>query len=117
MVDDALLRERILETVNMIVALEGGPVSLAEVRVVTAPMFFDSTFGTSLLTPEGDVVMRIAVHRPDDAVVDTILHETAHVLQGPEHINVGDHGPAFQETEKRIRNRYWGAVREQITRA
>jgi hypothetical protein len=117
MVDDALLRERILETVNMIITLEGGPVPVAEIRIVSAPMFFDSTFGTSLLNQEGDAVMRVAVHRPDDAVVDTILHETAHILQGPEHIDQGDHGPAFQATEKRVRNRYWGVVREQITRA
>jgi hypothetical protein len=116
MVDDVLLRERILEAVNMIIILEGGPVPVAEVRVVTAPMFFDSTFGTSLLTPEGDAVMRVAVHRPDDAVVDTILHETAHILQGPEHIDEGDHGPAFQATEEQIRNKYWGVVREEITR-
>jgi len=116
MVDQALLRERILETVNMIIALEGGPVPVVEVRVVTAPAFFDSTFGTSLLTEDGHVVMRVAVQRPGKDVADTILHETAHVLLGPDHIDQPDHGLNFQNTYRRIRDKYFDVVLEEVTR-
>lgn len=116
MVDQALLRDRILETVNMIVTLEGGPVPVAEIRVVMAPEFFDSTFGTSLIADDGQVVMRVAVQRPGEAVADTVLHETAHVLLGPEHIDQSDHGQNFQNTYRRIRDKYFDVVLEEVTR-
>lgn len=116
MLDDLTLRKRILETVNMIITLEGGPVPVAEVRVVTAPAFFDSTFGTSLLTDGGQIAMRVAVQRPGEDVADTVLHETAHVLLGPDHIDHSDHGTDFQNTYRRIREKYFDVVLEEVTR-
>jgi hypothetical protein len=58
------------------------------------------------LTENGDIAIRIAVGRPPAEVVDTILHETAHVLLGPEHIDQPDHGPRFQELYKRLKQKY-----------
>ncbi len=116
MPDELTLRSRILEIVNMIVALEGGPMPLSQVRIVTGPMFFDSTFGTTLLTQDGGAVMRVAVARPGEDVADTVLHETAHLLLGPEHIDQPDHGPGFQNTYRRIRDKYFDVVLEEITR-
>lgn len=116
MLDDLTLRSRILEVVNMIITLEGGPVPVVEVRVVTAPAFFDSTFGTSLLTESGQVVMRVAVQRPGEDVADTVLHETAHTLLGPDHVDHSDHGADFQNTYRRIRDKYFDVVLEEVTR-
>jgi len=112
--NDVALGRKVLDTVNMIITLEGGPVPLKEVRVVTAPMFFDSTYGTSLLDDDGQVVMRVAVQRPREAVADTVLHETAHILLGTEHIDRPDHGPTFQGTYQRLRDKYFDVVLESL---
>jgi hypothetical protein len=40
---------RILGVANMIVTLEGSPVQVSEVRIVAAPVFFDQSYGTTLL--------------------------------------------------------------------
>jgi hypothetical protein len=114
MPDHSTLRSRILETVNMIVTLEGGPVQVADVRIVSAPAFFDSTYGTSILTDDGNVVLRVAVQRPPDQVADTVLHELAHVLLGPEHIDQPDHGAQFQSIYAGLKGKYTDVVMEQL---
>ncbi len=104
--DQVELRESILEAVNSIIQAENGPVLVEEVRIVAAPMFFDHTYGTTLLLSDGGVVIRIAVGRPAADVVDTILHETTHVLMG-EWFNAC-HGPQFQEIYERLTQTYTG---------
>lgn len=115
MLDQASLRSRILETANMIVTLEGGPVPVMDVWIVAAPTFFDSTYGTSILEDDGSVVLRIAVQRPLDQVVDTVLHEMAHILLGPEHIDHSGHGPEFQRISADLKQKYTDVVMEQLT--
>jgi hypothetical protein len=114
MLDQADLRSRILETANMIVTLEGGPVQVADVRIVAAPAFFDNSYGTSILEDDGSVVLRVAVQRPPDQVVDTVLHELAHVLLGPEHIDQPDHGAEFQRVYGDLKRKYVDVVMEQL---
>lgn len=114
-IDQAALRSRILEIVNVIVTLEGGPVPVADIRIVSAPAFFDQTRGMSMLLDDGSVALRIAVQRPADQVADTVLHETAHVLLGPEHIDQPDHGPEFQRVYLDLRQKYTDVVMERLT--
>jgi hypothetical protein len=108
--DQLRLRKLILEAVNDIIRIEEGPVPVSEVRVVAAPTFFGLSHGTALLLENGDVVLRVAVERPAEEVVDTILHETAHVLLGREHIDRPDHGVRFQGVYERLRRRYGSSV-------
>lgn len=110
MVDQAALRSEILETVNAILILEGGSVPVSEVRIVSAPAFFDQSYGTSMVLEDGSIALRIAVQRPPDQVADTILHEVAHVLLGPEHIDNPDHGAEFQSVYQDLREKYAGVV-------
>jgi hypothetical protein len=112
--DQSTLRSEILETVNMIVTLEGGPVPVSDVRIVAAPAFFDQTYGMSILEDDGSVVLRIAVQRPADQVADTVLHETAHVLLGSEHIDRPDHGPKFQAVYGDLKGKYFSVVMESL---
>ena len=107
--DQVELRESILDAVNSIIQAENGPVLVEEVRIVAAPMFFDHTYGTTLLLDDGGVVIRIAVGRPAPEVVDTILHETAHVLMGEWYIEQPCHGPGFQEIYERLTQTYAGS--------
>jgi len=108
--DKVALRSRILETANMIITIEGGPVQVEDVLIVAAPMFFNSTYGTSILKDNGHVVLRVAVKRPPEQVVDTILHEVAHVLLGLKHIDNPDHGPVFQGVYKDLKRKYSDVV-------
>lgn len=108
--DQARLRSLILDAVNNIVRIEGGPVFVSEVRLVPGRNFFGLSYGTSILTENGDIAIRIAVGRPPAEVVDTILHETAHVLLGPEHIDQPDHGPRFQELYGHLTQKYSSSV-------
>lgn len=110
MTDQLRLRPLILEAVNDIIRIEGGPVFVSDVRIVSAPTFFGLSHGTTLLLDDGSVAMRVAVQRPAAEVVDTILHETAHVLLGPEHIENPDHGARFQEIYARLLRQYSDAL-------
>lgn len=110
MLDQQTLRARILEIANVIVAVEGGSMKISDVRIVDAPTFFDSTHGTAILQDDGSVVLRISTKRPVDQVADTILHECAHVILGPEHIDQPDHGKAFQDAYQKVREKYMGVV-------
>jgi hypothetical protein len=112
--DQDALRAKILETLNLLVALEGGPVAVTEVRIVPAPAFLDQTYGTSILLEDGSVAVRIAVQRPLPQVADTVLHETAHVLLGPEHVDRPDHGPEFQRVYQGLREKYSDVVMEML---
>jgi len=114
MLDQRALRSRILETTNMMIALEGGPVPVSDVRIVSAPMFFDQTYGTSMLMDDGQVVLRVSVGRPVEGVADTVIHETAHVLLGVEHIDKPDHGETFQGLYRRLREKYYDVVVESL---
>ena len=117
MLDQQTLRQRILEITNMIVTLEGGPMKISDVRIVPAPAFFDSTYGTSIHREEdGTAILRISTKRPVDEVANTILHETAHVLLGPDHVDGPDHAELFQKTYRRIWEKYFDVVLEEITR-
>lgn len=115
MLDQAALRSRILETANMIITLEGGPVPVMDVRIVSAPVFFNNSYGTAMLLDDGSVVLRISVGRPPDQVVDTILHEIAHVLLGTEHIDQPDHGQEFKSVYGDLKRKYTDVVLEQLT--
>lgn len=116
MIDQDLLRQRILETVNDILILEKGSVFVDEIRIVDAPAFFDETYGTSIIRPDGGIAIRVAVKRPAADVADTVIHETAHVLLGKEHVENSDHGPLFQEVYAQLRERYLPVVMERISR-
>jgi len=108
--DQAHLRSLILEAVNDIIRIEGGPVFVSEVRLVPGRDFFGLSYGTSILMENGDVALRIAVGRPPAEVVDTILHETAHILLGTDHIDQPDHGARFQELYKRLKRKYSSTI-------
>jgi len=110
MMDQTSLRSEILETVNAILILEGCPTPVSEVRIVAASEFFDQSYGTAMVLDDGSIALRIAVRRSPDQVADTILHETAHVLLGPEHIDAPDHGPEFQGVYQDLREKYLGVV-------
>jgi hypothetical protein len=114
-IDQLALRSRILEIVNVIVTLEGGPAPVADVRIVAAPAFFDQTHGMSMLQEDGSVVLRIAVQRPADQVADTVLHETAHVLLGTEHIDQPDHGPGWRSVYQELQQKYRAIVLDVLT--
>lgn len=115
-IDQLALRSRILEIVNVIVTLEGGPLQVSDVRIVAAPAFFDQTYGKSMLLDDGSLVLRIAVRRPADQVSGTVLHETAHVLLGPEHIDQPNHGPEFQSIYEELHRKYFAVVAEKLVR-
>lgn len=112
--DQLKLRDTILEAVNAIIQAEGGPVPVKEVRLVPGAEFLDHTYGTAILLPDGGIALRVAVGRPAPAVVDTILHETAHVLLGPEHVDRPDHGEAFQRLYGRLTQKYGGSFASQL---
>jgi len=114
MMDQAALRSEILETVNSILILEGSESFVSEVRIVSAPAFFDQSYGTAMVLDDGSIALRIAVQRPVDQVADTILHETAHVLLGSSHIDNPDHGLMFQSVYKELRERYLSVVMETL---
>lgn len=108
------LRALILEVVNDIIRLEGGPVSVREIRIVPGQSFFGLSHGTAILLENGDVALRVAVGRPTEEVVDTILHEIAHVLLGREHIDVPDHGSRFQEIYAHLKREYSPLVTDRL---
>lgn len=108
------LRTSILEAINAVVRAESGPVYVSEVRLVPGSSFFGISNGDTLLLPGGKIAVRIAVGRAPEAVVDTILHETAHVLLGPEHIDQPDHGPTFQALHERLRLKYADSVLSRV---
>jgi hypothetical protein len=109
-------RSKILEISNDIIVLENGPVPVEDVRIVPAETFFGMSYGTSMLLDDGKVVLRITIKRPLAEVADTILHETAHVLLGREHIDQPDHGPAFQGVYERLKLKYLAAVTKRLER-
>lgn len=110
MIDQQTIRSRILEIVNTIITVEDGPIQVKDVRIVDAPAFFDDSYGTSILEEDGSIVLRIATRRSLDQVADTVLHETAHILLGPEHVDQPDHGEEFQGIYARLRREYMGVV-------
>jgi hypothetical protein len=112
MIDQAALRAELLEITNSILVLEGSSTFVDEIRLVTAPAFFDDSYGTVLLEGDDRVVMRVSIGRPEDQVADTIVHETAHVLLGPEHIDNPDHGDRFQSVYQDLREKYMSVVME-----
>lgn len=107
-------RSKILEIANDIVVLENGSVPVEDVRIVSADTFFGMSYGTSMLLDDGKVVLRIAVKRPLPEVADTILHETAHVLLGPEHIDNPDHGREFQKVYGELKRKYLAAIEKRL---
>jgi hypothetical protein len=116
MLDQQAMRQRILDVANMIVLLEGGSVTVSEVRIVDAPAFFDQSYGATLIDEDGNVILRVSVKRSVDQIADTVIHEVAHVLLGPEHIDNPDHGEDFHDVYRRLQERYFGVVMEEITR-
>lgn len=100
------LRQLILEALNFVIASEGGTRKVDEVRIVPGADFFGLSNGDTLMLPDGRIAVRIAVGRAPEKVVDTILHEAAHVILGPEHIENPDHGPGFQDLHDRLRRTY-----------
>ena len=114
--EDQHLKSLILEAVNDIIRIEGGPVAVREIRIVPGDSFFGLSHGTAILEENGDVAMRVAVGRPPAEVVDTILHELAHVLLGREHIDNPDHGPRFQEIYERLKKKYLDTVTGDLPR-
>ena len=108
------LRALILEVVNDIIRLEGGAVPVREIRIVPGSSFFGLSHGTAILLENGGVALRVAVGRPTDEVVDTILHEIAHILLGREHIDVPDHGPHFQKIYAHLKRKYSPLVTDRL---
>lgn len=104
------LRELIREALNFVIESEGGAYRVQEVRIVPGADFFGLSNGDTLMLPDGRIAVRIAVGRPPERVVDTILHEAAHVILGPEHIENPDHGSGFQALHDRLRRKYAGVV-------
>ena len=104
--EDQRLKALILEAVNDIIEIESGPVQVSEIRIVPGVSFFGLSHGTAIRRDDGKIAMRVAVGRPPHEVVDTILHETAHIILGPEHIDEPDHGPRFQEIYAHLTRTY-----------
>lgn len=116
MVDQKALSAKILELANMMVMIEGGTLPVSEVRIVDAPMFFDNSYGTSMVLDKGSSAIRVSVKRPPAEVADTILHETAHVIMGAEHVENPDHGQKFQALYQKLRVKYFDVVMQELTR-
>lgn len=114
--DQARWRALTLEVINEIIHLEGGSVFVGEVRIVPAATFVDHTHGTAMLLDDGTIAVRVAVDRSPTAVGDTILHEIAHVLLGPEHIDNPDHGPRFQDLYAHLKTTYLDTVTDDLPR-
>jgi hypothetical protein len=124
--DQLHLAELIRDAINDIVRIEGGPVRVSTVRVVPAAAFFDHSFslepkthsvfthGTTLYE-NGELIVRIAVGRPADQVVDTILHECAHVLLDSEHNNEPCHGQPFQDLYQYLKRKYTGVMKGELS--
>jgi Zn-dependent peptidase ImmA (M78 family) len=108
------LRETIAAIMNEIVRMEKGPVSVADVWIVPESAYLGRYFGTTILTKDGDVVLRIAVKRALDEVADTLLHELSHILLGKRHIRKINHGPHFTKLYEYLKQHYTDFVLAQL---
>ncbi len=113
--DQLRLAELIRDAINDIVRIEGGPIEVSEVRLSPGATFFDHTHGSTTLLDDGTLAVRISVGRPADQVVDTILHETAHVLLDSERSDEPCHGKPFQDLYQYLKRKYTGSVTSEIS--
>ena len=104
------VRESIIQLINEIIENEGGPVVVDDVWIVPEKAYLGRYFGTTILTKEGFVVLRVAIKRSVEKVVDTILHEAAHILLGKRHIKKINHGRRFKVMYDALKERYTESV-------
>lgn len=106
-------RDRILQIANQMLELEGGA-HFDDVWVEEGKSYIGRYLGTTILTKDGLVVLRVAIGRSADAVADTIIHEVAHRLLGVQHIRKGSHGEDFSQVYDSLKKKYQGYTVEAL---